>query len=243
MLKIIPLNTFLIFIILSVTLLFIIHWFNIRKITTSEERLEHSRGSYLGFSFIFLSACWTLCLYSGASKAALLLSFGYTTSFMGDICNLQFKSFKKRVKEPVFIGILFFVVSQVLYIKSFVVLIGIDRLLNSSKFLIILSVLLVAPAVIFKIKVFSKNRPKYVMLGALFYGFFLGTMTAVALTGAILIGGYWIVIASGSVVFLISDAAMGSSTIKGEHPVYEFQIPWITYLVAQGLILFFYQLV
>jgi hypothetical protein len=30
---------------------------------------------------------------------------------------------------------------------------------------------------------------------------------------------------------------MGSTTMKGVHPRSEFQIPWFTYLLAQGLII------
>ncbi len=76
------------------------------------------------------------------------------------------------------------------------------------------------------------------MWGALVYGFFLGTMGAFAITAAILFKGPWIGVALGAGLFLLSDAIMGETTIKGIHPANEFQIPWMTYLAAQALLLY-----
>lgn len=172
----------------------------------------------------------------------VLLSLGYTLSFIGDVFNLQFRCLKKRVGEPQFWGILFFLVAQALYITSFITIIGAERVVSSRLFFIILIPLLALPGLIFRFKVYSAKRPKSIMRIAFIYCFFLGTMTALSLSSAITYGGYWWLIISGAAMFLISDAFMGESTIKGEHPKSEFQIPWITYLAAQGLILFTYML-
>lgn len=75
------------------------------------------------------------------------------------------------------------------------------------------------------------------MLGGFLYGFALGAMTAVALSAALARGGPWIAVAAGALFFLISDAVMGETTLHGRHPKHEYQIPWGTYLAAQGLIL------
>jgi hypothetical protein len=50
-------------------------------------------------------------------------------------------------------------------------------------------------------------------------------------------GGAWIIVAVGAGMFLLSDAIMGQTTIRGRHPRTEFQVPWLTYLAAQGLII------
>lgn len=76
------------------------------------------------------------------------------------------------------------------------------------------------------------------MRGAFIYGFFLSTMVSVVFAGALICGGSWWYIFTGAIFFFISDAIMGQTTIKGIHPVYEFQLPWITYLIAQGFLLF-----
>lgn len=241
--KNITISLFITFLVISVAILFVIHWFNIRKLESSTERLVHSRGSYLGFSLIILMACWILCYLSGFKRAATQLSMGYISSFIGDIFNLQFDRIKRRVEEPIFLGILFFMVSQILYISAFINLVGLALLIKSPLFYTLLVLFLICPTVIFKLKVFSPDRPKRVMRGALIYGFLLGGMTAVVLTSAILAGGYWWLVLLGSLMFLLSDAVMGGSTIRGLHPKYEFQVPWLTYLIAQGLILFVYRLI
>lgn len=75
------------------------------------------------------------------------------------------------------------------------------------------------------------------MLGGFLYGFALGTMTAIALSAAVTRGGSWIPVAAGALFFLLSDAVMGETTLHGRHPRHEYQVPWGTYLAAQGLIL------
>lgn len=101
----------------------------------------------------------------------------------------------------------------------------------------ILAVLLIAPAVIFRLRVYHPGRPKSLMMGDFLYGFALGTMTAIALSAALARGGPWIPVAAGALFFLLSDAVMGETTLHGRHPRHEYQRPWGTYLAAQGLIL------
>ncbi len=141
------------------------------------------------------------------------------------------------MKQPLFFGILSFAVAQVCYIGAFLTLVPVRTLVDDGAFVPILAALVIVPAVLFRFGVYDRQRPKTVMLGAFFYGFILGAMAAVALAAAIADGGAWIVVAIGAGFFLLSDAVMGQTTIRGKHPRTEFQIPWLTYLIAQGLII------
>ncbi|HSV56631.1 MAG TPA: lysoplasmalogenase family protein, partial [Magnetospirillaceae bacterium] len=90
---------------------------------------------------------------------------------------------------------------------------------------------------IFRLRVYHPGRPRHLMRGGFLYGFVLGAMAAAALAAALARGGTWILVAAGALFFLLSDAAMGETTLHGRHPRHEYQVPWGTYIVAQGLIL------
>lgn len=90
---------------------------------------------------------------------------------------------------------------------------------------------------LFRFSVYDGTRPRLVMLGEFFCGFILGAMAAVAVSAALSEGGAWIIVAIGAGLFLLSDEVMGQRTIRERHPRTEFQVPWLTYLAAQGLII------
>jgi len=221
-----------------VTTAFLLHWASIAKVPTASERLPLCRGAYLGMSLQLLVYAWVLfAIGTGRHPATMLVPLGMSFSFLGDYFNLQFPAVSHRVKQPLFFGILSFAVAQVCYIGAFLTLVPVRTLVDNGAFVPILAVLVIVPAVLFRFGVYDRDRPRSVMLGAFFYGFILGAMAAVALAAAIADGGAWIVVAIGAVFFLLSDAVMGQTTIRGKHPRTEFQIPWLTYLIAQGLII------
>ncbi len=240
MINSILLNQFIPFYIALIIILFIIHWITLRPVRTAEERLPRCRGSYLGLSLMILSFAWFLYLKQSDSYTLLFVCLGYTFSWFGDLFNLQFDGIKKKIREPLFPGILSFMVAQTFYIIAFLRIISLKTLLACPWFLPILGALLIGPAVMFKFKVYSPERPGTIMWSAFIYGFFLGAMAAIAVTAAIILKGPWIGIAFGALMFLLSDAIMGDTTIRGKHPVTEFQIPWITYLAAQGFLLYLF---
>ncbi len=222
----------------GIVLGFLLHWLTIRGIDTAEGRLPHCRGAYLAFSAQLLTFAWAVYLTAGLGRyGAVLLPLGMTFSFAGDYFNLQFPAIRNRVREPVFLGILSFAAAQVCFIGAFLSLIPFRELAERGYLIPILAVLLIAPAVIFRLRVYQPGRPRSLMLGGFLYGFALGTMTAIALSAAVTRGGSWIPVAAGALFFLLSDAVMGETTLHGRHPKHEYQVPWGTYLAAQGLIL------
>jgi len=222
----------------GIALGFILHWFTIRKIKTAEERLPSCRGAYLAFSLQLLLYAWTVFgLFGKGGWTALLIPFGMTFAFIGDYFNLQFPFARNRIEEPVFLGILSFAIAQIFYIWGFLSLAA-PELIARGFLLPLLVVFLVGPAIIFRLRVFSKDRPKTIMRGGFLYGFALGTMVSVAVSAAVARGGYWYFVGIGALFFLLSDAVMGETTLHGRHPPFEYQVPWGTYLLAQGLILF-----
>ncbi len=217
---------------------FLLHWLTIRGIDSAEGRLPWCRGAYLAFSAQLLLFAWTVFLMAGLGRrGAVLVPLGMTFSFAGDYFNLQFPAIRNRVREPVFLGILSFATAQALYIGAFLTYIPLRELVQRGRLVPILAALLIAPTVIFRLRVYHPDRPRSLMLGGFLYGFALGTMTAIALSAALARGGPWIPVAAGALFFLLSDAVMGETTLHGRHPRYEYQVPWGTYLAAQGLIL------
>lgn len=223
----------------AVWIAFFIHWTGIRHLSSSDERLPYCRPAYLAFSIQLLLYGWFLFLFPGGNHPALLLAaLAMTFSTLGDFFNLQFPRVKKRLSEPLFFGILSFAVAQVCYILALLRLVAPAELVSEGFFLPLLAALVVVPGLLFRLRVYNPARPKIVMYGALFYGFILGAMAAVAIAAFIVRGRLYAPMAAGALFFLLSDAVMGETTVHGRHPVYEFQVPWVTYLIAQGLLLF-----
>lgn len=217
---------------------FAVHWISLAKVETAEKRLPLCRGTYLGLSAQLVSLAWVSALaLSRGSTIALLVAAGMTLSFAGDAFNLQFDGIRKRVGEPLFYGILCFAAAQLCYMAAFLSSIPLASLIADGYFYPLLAALVVIPAILFRFRVYDPGRPKTVMLAAFLYGFILGTMAALAVSAALARGGTWFIVAAGALSFLLSDAIMGQTTIRGVHPRNEFQVPWITYLAAQGLII------
>jgi len=217
---------------------FAIHWMTLIRVDSAEKRLPLCRGAYLGMSSQLVLLAWASALIlNRGSTMALLVAAGMTLSFGGDLFNLQFDGIRKRVGEPLFFGIVCFAAAQLCYIAAFLSALPLDSLIADGFFLPLLAALVVIPAILFRFRVYDPGRPKTVMLAAFLYGFILGAMAAVAVSAAMARGGTWYIVAAGALFFLLSDAIMGQTTIRGVHPRNEFQIPWITYLAAQGLII------
>ena len=224
---------------LVVAISFCIHWAAVRHLPSAEERIPYCRPAYLAFSVQLLLYAWALYLTAGTRHLSLLLAaLAMSFSSTGDFFNLQFPGVRNKVGEPLFLGILCFAAAQVFYIAAILRLTPPAELVSEGFLLPLLAILLVVPAVLFRLRVYNPSRPKTVMYGALFYGFILGAMAAAALAAFIARGRAYAPVAAGALFFLLSDAVMGETTIHGRHPVYEFQVPWITYLIAQGLLLY-----
>lgn len=223
---------------LTVLVSFVIHWLTLVGIDSAERRLPLCRGAYLGLSAQLVAYAWLIALVLRPTRTATLLAAGgMTLSFVGDSFNLQFDAVRKRVGEPLFFGILAFAAAQFLYIAAFLSLVPPETLVTDGWLLPLLAVLIIVPAVLFRLRVYNPERPVSIMRAAFSYGFILGAMAAVAVAAAMARGGSWYFVAAGALCFLLSDAVMGETTMYGRHPKTEFQIPWLTYLAAQGLIL------
>lgn len=218
---------------------FVVHWISIRSTRVPGERLVLSRGTYLGLSIqLVIFAVVTFYLFKRDNFYFILIPLGILFSWFGDFFNLQFDCVKKRMTSPIVGGIISFIVAQVFYILFFLHYAPMTQLIENGFFYILLSGFLIVPAVIFRFRVYNPQQPKPVMIWAFVYGFFLGTAAALSISAAIALGGPWIIVAAGLIIFLLSDARMGETTLYGRHPVTEYQIPWITYLLAQGLIVY-----
>ncbi|HSV56472.1 MAG TPA: lysoplasmalogenase family protein, partial [Magnetospirillaceae bacterium] len=122
---------------------FLLHWLTIRGIGSAEERLPHCRGAYLAFSAQLTLFAWAVGYTAGFDRpAALLLPLGMTASSLGDYFNLQFPAVRKRVREPVFLGILCFSVAQILYIGTFLTLVPFSELVGQGRLYPLLAVFL-----------------------------------------------------------------------------------------------------
>lgn len=223
----------------TVSISFLVHWLTIRHIQNPEERLPFCRGAYLAMSFQLVLYSWIVfTMFRAGMGLFFLMPLGMTLSFAGDFFNLQFPSVKKKTGEPVFWGIVSFALAQVCYIAAFLSVLPAGELVSGGYLVPVLAALIILPAIAFRLRVYNPSRPKSIMGGAFFYGFILGAMAAVTFSAALARGGYWYVTAAGAAFFLLSDAVMGETTIHGRHPRFEYQVPWFTYIVAQGLILF-----
>ncbi len=223
---------------LAIAASFLVHWLSVSRLRTAEARLPYCRGAYLAFSLqllIFAGYLWSQAQASHAGPG--LIALGMAFSFAGDYFNLRFPAAAARLGEPVFYGILSFAIAQICYLGAFLSFAPLERLLTAGWLIPLALALTIAPALIFRLRVYNPARPKRIMYAAFLYGLLLGVVVAVALSAALAEGGYWLLVAGGMLFFLLSDAVMGETTIHGRHPPFEFQIPWFTYLIAQGLIL------
>jgi hypothetical protein len=220
----------------AVIFAFLIHWFTIRTIPTSKTRLDISRGVYLGFSFQIL--IFALLLFVLGKSIFLAPLFAVLFSFIGDWFNLQFPIAQKNNGEPIIGGIVGFTMAQFFYISAFFQLVNLKVLYSNYISYLVTLLFLILPAVIFYFRVYNPKRSKPLMISAFIYGLILCFFVSLTVNAYLMYGGYWIYLMIGGIVFLISDAVMGETTINGErHPVWEYQIPWLTYLLAQSLLL------
>ncbi len=227
------------FLPIAVALAFLIHWVSIRELRSAQERLVISRGVYLGFSFQLLLYAWGLSVVPSRLHGLPFVALAMTFSLIGDFCNLQFAAVKKVVKEPLYPGIGAFAVAQIFYLVAVFQAATWDRIFPSALSYVILIGFLLVPAVIFYFRVYNRARPKALMVSAFLYGVLLCFLVGLYVNAALAIGGYWWLVAVGGLIFLLSDSQMGETTIHGErHPASEYQIPWFTYLVAQGFLIF-----
>ncbi len=215
---------------------FLIHWFTIRVIPTSKTRLEISRGVYLGFSFQLL--IFAMLLFFLGRSVFLAPVFAVIFSFVGDWFNLQFPIAQKNNGEPIIGGIAGFMMTQFFYISGVFQLIPISSIYTGVVSYFVTTALLILPGVIFYFRVYNPKRPKPIMIFAFVYGLILCFFVSITVNAFIEFGGYWILLMLGGIFFLVSDAFMGETTIHGErHPTWEYQIPWLTYLIAQSFLL------
>lgn len=222
----------------TVAVAFLVHWVTLTHIKDPRDRLPYCRGAYLALSFQLLLFAWVVFrVFHVSGPVAWLVPLGMTLSFAGDFFNLRFDSVARRTKEPVFWGIVSFALAQFCYIAAFLSLVSLSTLAVEGYFIPVLIVLFIVPAALFRLRVYNPSRPTSLMAGAFIYGFILGGMAAVAISAALALGGAWYCVAAGALFFLLSDAVMGETTIYGRHPSFEFQVPWFTYLVAQGFII------
>ncbi len=221
-----------------VVISFLVHWATIISLKTSSERLPFCRGAYLGLSLQLLFYAWLLLAITDFRSYFILIALGMSLSSLGDFFNLQFESVKERISEPLIPGIFSFMTAQAFYILFICYQVSPALLLRDGYLAILLPALIVVPALLFRFTVYNPERPKVMTYSALVYGMILGAASALAFSAVLVRGGAWYVVAAGFLFFLLSDAIMGQTTIRGDHPRYEFQVPWITYLVAQGLIIY-----
>jgi hypothetical protein len=218
---------------------FLVHWRVVAGIGDPAVRLSRSRFLYLALSLVLLAFAWFLfILLEIDAPRGYFVPIGATFAFIGDYFNLQFRPAKRITgNEPVFGGILAFCATQVCYILAFLAFVDISILVVSGVFMPLVVVLLLVPCAVFVLRVYHPALSVRMIVASLVYGCLLGLMATFALCGALLNDGPWVLIAGGAFLFMLSDARMGATTVRGRHPPSEFQVPWFTYLAAQALIL------
>jgi hypothetical protein len=221
---------------IAIAISFLLHWITLFPIRTSSERLVLCRGAYIAFSFQLV--LYSIALYWVGNRAHPFIIFAMLSSFMGDFFNLQFPDVKKKLGEPLAYGIGSFAIAQIFYLLALMEVTRWDKIFSLPYSYLILIVLLIVPAIIFKFRVYNPSRPKIIMVSAFLYGILLCFLVALYLNSALTFGGYWWLLVIGGGFFLLSDAVMGETTIHGgRHPRSEFQLPWFTYLIAQGFLI------
>ncbi|MDF3818333.1 lysoplasmalogenase family protein [Leptospira sp. 96542] len=221
----------------AVVLAFFIHWVTISNFRDPEVRMNHSRGTYLGLSFQLV--LYSIVLWKLTPNQFLFPALAMLFSFFGDYFNLQFPSTKKKIKHPILGGIISFAIAQIFFIYTILAKNSWGTYFNSALSYAILILFLVIPAVIFFFRVYNPAQPKIIMFSALIYGFILCCFVAIVTNAFLQFGGYYIYLLIGGLFFLLSDAVMGETTINGgRHPSWEYQVPWVTYLIAQGFLLY-----
>ncbi|PJZ36314.1 hypothetical protein CH354_14605 [Leptospira levettii] len=215
---------------------FCIHWITLSDESNPEKRLEISRGVYLGFSFQVIVFAWLLFQLGHSRFAFPVVAIAF--SMLGDWFNLQFPLAKKYMKDPVLGGIFSFAIAQIFFLLAIRQLITWEELYSSPRPFLITLLFIILPALIFYFRVYNPNRSKWVMASAFIYGIILCFFVSLCINAYLLYGGVWIYLGIGAGFFLLSDAVMGETTINGtRHPKWEFQVPWITYLIAQCFLL------
>ena len=228
------------FVPVMVILAFSVQWGSVASIHSSAERLPECRMAYIGYSFLMTVFAWLLYfMYATRIPLGFLLPLGASFALAGDFYYLQFELARHTMRsESLLGGILFFILTQIAYAAAFLARVPFGTLVRSGAFIPALAFFVAVFAALFVLRVWNAERPRRLMVASAAYSLALAFMVSVAVSAAIAVGGPWRLIALGAVSFAVSDYLQGETTVHGRHPAYEFQVPWLTYLIAQALILY-----
>ena len=228
------------FVPVMVVFAFSVQWESVSSIHSSAERLPECRMAYVGYSFLMTVFAWLLYfMYATRIPLGFLLPLGASFALAGDFYYLQFEIARHTMRsESLLGGIIFFILTQIAYAAAFLARVPLGTLIRSGAFVPAFAFFVAVFAALFAFRVWNAARPRRLMVASAVYSLALAFMVSVAVSAAIAVGGPWRLIGLGAVSFAVSDYLQGETTVHGRHPAYEFQVPWLAYLIAQALILY-----
>jgi hypothetical protein len=203
-----------------------------------EERINRIPRVNKILSSAILVVCaliWWLFGAAGTPLAAyaVLLFFGMTFSFVGDVIMAQLLP----LPQYVLLGMGAFGVAHVLYISGYLRLGGVLGLQSGEARAIGLAVLIVLAIVLWWTLIRSPKTPAVLNYGSLGYALLLAAMAGLAASLA-LQEPRFVPLALGALLFLISDVFLGHRLFRGGKFLLVGDLVWMTYIVGQLLIVF-----
>ncbi|MGM9989037.1 MAG: lysoplasmalogenase family protein [Bacillaceae bacterium] len=189
----------------------------------------------MGFSWSMVAVAFYAFLNvpSTISYYPLLIFMGMFCSAIGDVIMARLLPLKERLYG----GMLFFAFAHVFYIAAYF------RLLqhNNASYFVIFSSLAIGfilLSFIWRKIAYSPERPLSFNIATLSYALIIGTMGIVAGTVAYYSNGSFILPVIGAFIFVISDSLIAISEIQKKNFVHSALWVWITYVIAQLLIVY-----
>ena len=163
---------------------------------------------------------------------SILIFLGMLFCFHGDLTLAGIGPFEKLYKNSFLIGIASFAIGHSFYTTAFISIYS--NLLWS---LCVLSLYILTLFLLAYIFIYNANTPKLLHNASLLYGLIIAFMATAAFTVFWGLKRFWILPAIGGFIFIISDFLIGTSELgKKKVPHYQ-KLVWITYMVAQLLII------
>lgn len=179
-------------------------------------------------SFLLFAA--TLIWLRSVDSRYALVAAGIGLGFLGDL----FMANVFRMKEPVPFGMLAFAAGHVSYLLVFRTLANELNLTSGGAFIVSVGLCWLFAVIMWVVLVRSPKLGA-IQYAALIYGLFLATVAGAAVGLALQSSRFWL-LAIGTLLFMTSDLLLGAQLFANKHFRYMGDVVWITYILAQFLI-------
>ncbi len=222
----------------GIWLLLMLDWAVLLPSKTGDETIRHTRGVYLFLSALLAVYAWIITVLSPGewAWARLMFPVAMTLSWAGDLFNAEVPAIHRRVggdHNALLASTVPFSLAHAAYTAGMIGFGGAGIFLFGWWALAAFALLAIS-TLSWRFSFYDPRvQKRHVSFGMLAYGCVIALMCAFAVSGMIRYGGWWLMIASGAILFMLSDAILGMTRLRERRIRFWNQYCWALYLLGQ----------